>query len=133
MKFHHLGIAVKSIETTLPLYQDLFRYELSAGPVDDPIQGVSVCFLRQGRDGMLIELVAPLSGDTPINRILNKGGGPYHTCYEVEDLDASLSRMSAEECFVVSPPAPAAAFDNRRIAWLMTPARHLVELLEINH
>ena len=133
MKFHHLGIAVKSIGTALPFYKNLFGYELFSGPSDDPIQRVSVCFLRHPQECMVIELVAPLSGETPIDRILGKGGGPYHTCYEVPDLDQTIARMSSQECFLVSPPAPAAAFHNRRIAWLMTPARHLIELLEGDH
>ena len=31
---------------------------------------------------------------------------------------------------LISPPAPAVAFDGRRIAWVYTPTRQLIELLE---
>lgn len=129
--FHHLGVAVKSIPKAIPVYQDLFGYELVSGPFDDPIQRVSVCFLgRQAAGEIVIELVAPLGDDTPINRILAKGGGPYHTCYEVDGIDGKLSELSSKKCIIVSQPVPAVAFNGRRIAWLFTPTQQLVELLE---
>ena len=130
-RFHHLGVAVKSIPKAITVYQDLFGYELVSGPFDDPIQRVSVCFLgRQTAGEIVIELVAPLGDDTPINRVLSKGGGPYHTCYEVDDLDAGLAQLASKKCIIVSRPVPAVAFNNRRIAWLFTPTQQLVELLE---
>lgn len=129
--FHHLGVAVKSIAKAIPVYQDLFGYELLSGPFDDPIQRVSVCFLgRQAAGEVVIELIAPLGVDTPIDRILAKGGGAYHTCYEVDNLDETLVQLSSRQCIIVSQPVPAVAFDNRRIAWLFTPTQQLVELLE---
>ena len=129
--FHHLGVAVKSIARAIPVYQDLFGYELVSGPFDDAIQCVSVCFLRRQAPGeIMIELIAPLGENTPIDRVLSKGGGAYHTCYEVENLDETLAALKSKKCILVSGPVPAVAFDNRRIAWLFTPTQQLVELLE---
>lgn len=129
--FHHLGVAVKSIAKALPVYRDLFGYELHSGPFDDPIQCVSVCFLRRQAPGeIVVELIAPLGENTPIDRVLAKGGGAYHTCYEVENLDQTLDTLKSKKCVVVSGPVPAVAFNNRRIAWLFTPTQQLIELLE---
>jgi len=128
--FHHLGVAVKSIAKAIPIYQDLFGYELLSGPFDDPIQCVSVCFLGQARGEIVVELIAPLGENTPIDRVLMKGGGAYHTCYEVENLDETLATLKSKKCIIVSGPVPAVAFNNRRIAWLFTPTQQLVELLE---
>jgi methylmalonyl-CoA/ethylmalonyl-CoA epimerase len=129
--FHHLGVAVKSIAKAIPVYQELFGYELLSGPFDDPIQRVSVCFLGRRTAGeIVIELVAPLGTDTPIDRVLAKGVGAYHTCYEVEDLDRSIETLRSKKCLIVSEPVPAVAFANRRIAWLFTPTNQLVELVE---
>jgi methylmalonyl-CoA/ethylmalonyl-CoA epimerase len=128
---HHLGVAVKSVEKAIPVYRDLFGYELFSGPFEDPLQRVSVCFLqRPGEGEIVVELVAPLEGETPISRILVKREGPYHTCYEVRNLDQALAELSAKKCIVISEPVPAVAFNQRRIAWLVTPTQQLVELLE---
>ena len=62
---------------------------------------------------------------------LAKGIGAYHICYEVSDLEKTLEDVRASGCVLISAPVPAAAFEGRRIAWLSTPTRHLVELLEV--
>ncbi len=129
--FHHLGVAVKSIDKTVPVYRDLFGYQVLSGPFDDPIQRVSVCFVGHGEPGgIVIELIAPLGDKTPIDGLLAKGGGAYHVCYEVADLDRTLATLASKKCVVVSKPVPAVAFNQRRIAWLFTPTQQLIELLE---
>lgn len=130
-RFHHLGVAVEDIASALPVYKTLFGYMNTSGPFDDPIQRVSVCFLSRGAGDMTIELVAPLGDDSPIRTTLQKGGSAYHTCYEVPDLEAAIQHLSDNGCLTLSAPVPAEAFDQRRIAWLFTPSRQLIELPEM--
>jgi methylmalonyl-CoA/ethylmalonyl-CoA epimerase len=129
-RFHHVGIAVRRLDTATSSYQDLFGYRLVSGPYDDPVQRVSVCFLSRGGEDTVLELVAPLGPDSPIDRVLKKGGGPYHVCYEVPDISAAISHLRERDTFLISGPVPAVAFDGRTIAWLMTGASLLVELVE---
>jgi methylmalonyl-CoA/ethylmalonyl-CoA epimerase len=128
--FHHVGIAVRDLASASDSMQKLFGYHVSSGPFDDPVQRVSVCFLTRGGDDTVLELVAPLGPDSPITRTLEKGGGTYHVCYEVADINAAVEHMKAEGGLVLSDPVPAVAFEMRQIAWLMTPARLLVELVQ---
>jgi methylmalonyl-CoA/ethylmalonyl-CoA epimerase len=130
--FLHLGVAVASLEKALPVYEKLFGYRLRSGPFDDPIQKVRVCFLSRERTGdITIELVAPLGDESPVHRTLTKGGNSaYHACYQVDDLDQALQHLSANGCVLVSKPVPAVAFENRRIAWLYTPTRQLIEAVQ---
>lgn len=128
--FHHVGIAVNDLTAASESLQRLFKYRLISGPFDDPVQKVSVCFLSRGDDDTAMELVAPLGPDSPINRTLQKGGGTYHVCYSVTDMQAAISHLQAEGCLLLGAPVPAVAFDMREIAWLMTPARLLVELVQ---
>jgi methylmalonyl-CoA/ethylmalonyl-CoA epimerase len=128
--FNHVGVAVADIASVLAIYQGLLGYLLLSGPFDDPIQKVTVCFLRDNSGGPIIELVAPFGANSPILKILKAGGGAYHLCYEATDLDAILSEFSARGCITVSEPMPAVAFSGRRIAWLYTPAKQLLELVE---
>jgi len=128
---HHLGIAVSSIPDAQAAFCTLFGLTPVSEPIVDPIQHVKVCFLASGSpSGLLLELVEPATNDSAIGAILRRGGGAYHLCYQVGDLDAELERMRAERCLIVSGATPAVAFGGRRIAWLYTPQRQLVELLE---
>ena len=131
MKFRHLGVAVAKLEGTLQSYAQLFGYKLISGPFDDPIQKVSVCFLGSGDPAdAVVELVAPLTEDSPVKGVLARGGGAYHMCFETPRLDEALTDVLAKGCLLVSKPVPAVAFGGRRIAWIYTPTRQLIELLE---
>ena len=112
--------------------ESLFGYRTIAGPFADPIQRVSVSFLTlSAADDVQIELVEPLTEDSPVTSILQNGGGTaYHLCMETRDLDAALAHSKTLGCMLVSPPAPAVAFAGRRIAWIYTPSRQLIELVE---
>lgn len=131
LRVHHIGVAVPVLDEAIRTYRDLFGYALQSGPYDDPIQRVAVCFLEKAAGGeCLIELIAPLAGDSPIKGVLAKGGGAYHICFETPDIEKSLADMVEKRCIVVSRPVPAVAFGQRRIAWLYTAGRQLVELVE---
>jgi methylmalonyl-CoA/ethylmalonyl-CoA epimerase len=133
LRFHHLGIAVRDAVAAVEIYGRLFGYRLLRGPIDDPLQRVRACFIGGGRpDDIMMELVAPLPGveRSPIDRILEKGNTGYHVCYEVDGIEEVVARFTAEGCARVSEPVEAIAFEGRRIAWMLTPTRHLIELLE---
>ena len=128
--FHHVGIAVRDLLKAIPMYKASLGYELTSGPFDDPMQNVSVCFLSRGKGDTLLELVAPLGPNSPIDRTLKKGGGPYHLCYEVPDISAAIKFLTDQGAFLISGPVPAVAFEMREIAWLMTEVDLLVELVQ---
>jgi methylmalonyl-CoA/ethylmalonyl-CoA epimerase len=133
LRFHHLGVAVRDLVAAAESFQRLFGFRVLGGPIDDPIQSVTACFVGSGVPGEVIyELVAPLAGAarSPIDRVLERGNTSYHVCYETPDLEATLTRFVAEDAVIVSGPVVAVAFEGRRIAWLLLPTRHLLELLE---
>ncbi len=131
-KLLHVGVAVPELGPTTELMTALLGYRVISGPFDDPIQRVSVNFLTtQPTDTAEIELIAPLTEDSPIRATLAKGGGAsYHLCFETADLDAALAHAKRLKCLIVTAPAPAVAFNGRRIAWIYTKSRQLFELVE---
>ena len=131
-KLLHVGVAVPSLDSTTELLSSLFGYEVVSGPFDDPIQKVTVNFLaKSGNDPAEIELIAPLTDDSPIRSILAKDrGAAYHLCFETSDIDRALIHAQNNGCIVVSAPVPAVAFQGRRIAWIYTRSRQLFELVE---
>ena len=79
----HIGIAVKSIEESLPYYEDVLGFKCYAiEEVDD--QKVKTAFLKVGETKL--ELLEPTSEDSPIASFLeNKGTGIHHIAFAVED------------------------------------------------
>ncbi len=116
--FDHFGYCVGSIS-------DLDD-ELST--TVDNTQKVKVGFIQM--NGVKVELVEPLSEPSPVTKMLEKGQNIYHVCFRVDDIEnaIALARKNGFHCIV--KPVPAAAFDDRRIAWLFNRVFGLVELLE---
>jgi len=103
----------------------------TAGPlVIDEVQGVRIQFMDLGNNGLL-ELLEPHGEKSPVQRHLDKGGGLYHLCFEVDDLDGTLRRLrDTGDAVVVREPVPAPAIDNRRVAFVVTADRDLIEFVE---
>lgn len=131
MRFHHVGYAVASIQAYLDEFLvPLMQPEHVTASVADPVQHVRVCFVHM-RGGTVIELVEPLDDHSPVRDIIgSQRGGLYHLCYEVDDLDAEIARFRRKRCLPLGKPVPATAFGGRRIVFLLTPQRDLIELLE---
>lgn len=128
----HVGVAVSELDPAAAMLAKLFGYKVVSGPFDDPIQKVTVNFLKaSGDDPAEIELIAPLTEDSPVRAMLSKGAGAaYHLCLETNDIEGALAHVKSQGCIIVSKPAPAVAFGGRRIAWFYTPTRQLFELVE---
>ena len=129
LDFHHMGVAVPDLDRAIGEYARIFGAALQSGPFDDHVQRVRVCFVA-APDQPSIELIAPLGEDSPVKRLLAGGGGAYHFCYSVADIQATVLEMRARGCLLINGPVPAIAFGGRRIAWMYTPAHQLFELLE---
>jgi methylmalonyl-CoA/ethylmalonyl-CoA epimerase len=129
MKFHHVGVAVKSIDDALAYYRDIFGFEQISDSIDVEPEDVRVCFIR-AEPGVLIELVEGIGESSPVREILDRfTAGAYHICYQVDDLDHAIGELRAHRCrpfrrFEVDTPGPS------RFAFLLTPDRQLFELCE---
>lgn len=128
LQFHHMGIACHSISKTVQFYLAM-GYEASC-VIDDPIQHVKVCFLEKVGAPRL-ELLEPLDEHSPVARTLAMAGvTPYHLCYEVQDIDEAIAMMRTDRFLLVNGPVPAAAMNNRKVAFLFKKVVGLVELVE---
>ncbi len=89
----HVGIAVRDPRQRLPLWAEALGLPLDRAEVV-PTEGVRTWFLDFG--GGHIELLEPLSGDSPVARALEKRGeGIHHLCLAVDDIAAALARLAA--------------------------------------
>jgi len=130
-RLDHVGFVVSSIEKSLPGFVQSLGGKWDGTVFDDPHQKVRVTFLEVRHGDSRIELIEPNAEDAPVSGFLTaKGGGLHHLCYEVDDLDAELASARSRGARIAKRPHPAVAFDGRRIAWIITAEKLLVELLE---
>ena len=97
--------------------------------IADPIQKVKVQFIG-GPGQTCIELVEPLSPESPAHKVVQRGGGPYHICFEVADIEKSVGDAVDGGAICTSGIVPAAGFGGRRIAFLYYRNMGLVEFVE---
>ncbi len=92
-RIDHIGIAVRSLEESLPLYSK----GLGISPehvelVPEQKTRVAVLPVGEGR----LELLESMGEDSPIARFIAKRGeGLHHVCFQVEDIVSELKRLKA--------------------------------------
>jgi methylmalonyl-CoA/ethylmalonyl-CoA epimerase len=129
--FHHIGVVVASIQTSVQGFLDSLQAEWDGTIFYDPNQAVRVTFLRgKHAANPLLELVEPAGENSPVIPFLKRGGGLHHLCYQIDNLEDQLALSRAQRGLVVRPPLPAVAFGGRRIAWVYTKNKLLLEYLE---
>jgi methylmalonyl-CoA/ethylmalonyl-CoA epimerase len=132
LRFDHVGYAVASISAYLEdFFIPLFQPIAVSPIVEDPIQRVRIAFATLA-EGERIELIEPMEESSPINAFLtDRRGGLYHLCYSTDSLEDTIAHFREKRCMVFSGPTPAAAFDGRRVVFLYTPQRDIIELVEV--
>jgi methylmalonyl-CoA epimerase len=92
-RIDHIGVAVEDVESSLALYRDALQMEVAHREIVEE-QGVEAVLLDVGENH--VELLAPLSEDTPVGRFLAKNGpGLHHVAYQVSNIDATLASLKA--------------------------------------
>jgi methylmalonyl-CoA/ethylmalonyl-CoA epimerase len=130
LRLHHVGFVVANIEQAMPGFLRSLGARWDEQIFHDPLQKVKVAFLTTRVEDPQIELVEPAGEDSPVLRFLQQGGGLHHVCYEVADLEQQLAEFRSRGAVIAKRPKPAVAFGGRRIAWVITAEKLLVELLE---
>jgi len=134
MKLHHLGWVGNDLARMRTAFER-DGAEVISPPIDDPIQRVTVQFLREPATDELWELVVPLGevASSPLAGRLARGGGLDHVCYELDAADGTLDDVVAAEVArgarIVCEPVIARAFA-RRIAFVFRRSRRLIEFVE---
>lgn len=113
-KIDHIAIAVKNLEEEIARYRDVLGLEFLGTEVV-PEQKVTVAFFKVG--DVFIELLEPLSADSPISAFIEKkGGGLHHLALEVEDIKAAIGRLQEKNVQMLNSE-PKIGAHNARIAF----------------
>ncbi len=114
-KLDHIGIAVNSLKTSIPLYERLldskcYKTEQVSG------EQVDTAFFLQ--NGAKIELLESLDPNGVIAKfIAKKGEGLHHIAFEVPDIQAEMERLK-KEGFTLLNEAPKLGADNKWVCFV---------------
>jgi methylmalonyl-CoA epimerase len=106
-KIDHIGIAVKSLEEALKVFQDALGMKVTSTEVVET-QKVKVAFLPLGE--LNLELLEPTQADSNIGKFIEgRGEGIHHIAVEVDDIKSSLNRIKEKGVKAINPePVPGA-------------------------
>ena len=111
----HLGIAVKDLQSAIPLYEKLLgtacykREEVES-------EGVTTAFFLTGNNK--IELLQATKEDSPIAKfIANRGEGLHHVAFVVQDIHMEMERLR-NEGFRLLNEVPKRGADNKLICFV---------------
>ncbi len=115
LKIEHLGIAVKELAVSVPLFEQLlntpcYKTETVAS------EGVNTAFFLTG--DAKVELLEATKEDSPISKFIGKKGeGIHHIAFEVENIEAEMKRLSALG-FELLNETPKNGADNKLVCFL---------------
>ncbi|RAJ75205.1 methylmalonyl-CoA/ethylmalonyl-CoA epimerase [Chitinophaga dinghuensis] len=115
LKVEHIGIAVKSLDVSIPLFEKLlntpcYKKEEVAS------ENVLTAFFQQGESK--IELLEATAPESAIAKYLDKKGeGMHHIAFEVADIYAEMERLKSEG-FILLSETPKKGADNKLICFV---------------
>ena len=127
-KIEHLGIAVKSLAESIPIFEKLLNTECYKTEIVAS-ENVKTAFLKIG--GSKIELLESTDANGVIAKFISKNGeGVHHIALEVMNIDEEISRLTRSGFIVLNEPKKGA--DNKLICFLHLKSTNgiLIELCQ---
>ena len=114
-KVEHIGIAVKDLTTSIPLFENLLNSQCYKTELVES-ENVKTAFFQLGETK--IELLQDTTPDGVISRFLQKKGeGIHHIAFHVEDILAEMERLKLQG-FRLLNETPKQGADNKLICFL---------------
>ena len=129
LKVEHIGIAVKELATSIPLFEKLLNSHCYKTELVESEQ-VNTAFFKQG--DTKIELLESVSTDGVISTYIEKRGeGLHHIAFEVGDIVAEMERLK-NEGFILLNDTPKKGADNKLVCFLHPSSTNgvLIELCQ---
>lgn len=128
-KIEHIGIAVKELSTSIPLFEKLLNSQCYKTE-NVASENVNTAFFKKGETK--IELLESTSADGVIAKYIDKKGeGLHHIAFDVTDIFAEMERLK-KEGFVLLNEQPKTGADNKLVCFLHPKGTNgvLVELCQ---
>jgi methylmalonyl-CoA epimerase len=125
----HIGVAVDDLDAAVALHEQTYGMRVAHREVVEE-QGVEAVLLDVGENH--VELLSPLSAETPVGKFLAKRGpGLHHVAYQVSDVDAVLASLRERGLRLIDEQ-PRTGIRGSRVAFLHPSASGgvLTEIVE---
>lgn len=109
-RIDHLGIAVRSLEDSIPYYEKALG--LTCEHVEEvPSQQVRTAFFQVGETRL--ELLEPTSPESPVAKFLEKNphGGVHHVAFATDNIESQLAQARNAGCQLIHEKPFAGAAD----------------------
>ena len=111
----HLGIAVKSLEVSIPVYEKLLNTKCYKQEVVES-ENVTTAFFQTSNNK--VELLQATSDESTIAKFIQKKGeGMHHVAYAVKDIYAEMERLR-NDGFRLLNEKPKRGADNKLICFV---------------
>lgn len=115
LKPEHIGIAVKDLAISIPLFEKLLNTNCYKTELVETEQ-VNTAFFKAG--DTKIELLESTAADGVIAKfIAKKGEGMHHIAFNVNDIYAEMERLK-KEGFILLNDSPKEGADNKLVCFL---------------
>lgn len=130
LNFHHIGIFVENLEEGQEILKNLIPIKIITPSVSDNILKVRVQFCID-TSNIRYELVSPFGENNPVVGILKSGKNILnHVAYVVKNVNKEMIRLRKQGCLPLDEPKPAIIFNGKKVVFLLTPMRFIIELIE---
>lgn len=90
-KIEHIGIAVKNLKEVSRFYKDIFGCQISE-EMEVPERKLRIAFAEIS--GVKLEFLMPTDKESVVAKFIEKRGeGIHHICFEVDDVEKTLSDL----------------------------------------
>ena len=114
-RIEHIGIAVKNLSDSIPLFEKLLNSQCYKTEVVES-EKVRTAFFRTGESK--IELLESTQQDGVIGKYIEKKGeGVHHIAFHVDDIEAEMKRLQSEGFQLLHAHAKPGA-DNKMVCFL---------------
>jgi methylmalonyl-CoA/ethylmalonyl-CoA epimerase len=130
-KIEHIGIAVKSLFVSVPLFEKLLNAECYKTETVEN-EKVNTAFFQKGETKIeLLEASEPESESVITKFISKKGEGIHHIAFDVDDIQKEMERLK-KEGFILLNEEPKKGADNKLICFLHPKSSNdvLIELCQ---
>jgi methylmalonyl-CoA/ethylmalonyl-CoA epimerase len=115
LKVEHIGIAVKNLPEAVTLYEQLLNVSSYKSETVETEQVITAFFKKGETKIELLESSDP--GGIIARFIENKGEGLHHIAFEVDDIEAEMTRLKAAG-FSLLNETPRPGADNKMVCFL---------------
>ncbi|MER3463790.1 MAG: methylmalonyl-CoA epimerase [Chitinophagaceae bacterium] len=129
LKVEHIGIAVKSLSESVPLFENLLNTDCYKTE-NVASENVNTAFFQKG--DTKIELLESTTEDGVIQKFVDKKGeGIHHIAFEVGDILAEMERLKSQG-FILLSEQPKNGADNKLVCFLHPKSTNsvLIELCQ---